>query len=361
MKIYGNEIELNDLKKRIGDTSQLGGIKFYEYSDGLSKGIRAIDIKCPSGIDITVLVDRGMDISNCFFKNIPICWRSVTRETSPFYHDNRRDEWLRGFFGGLLTTCGLENTGRACNIGDEEFGLHGRISNITAESINTFSAWENNDYRITLEGKLRQVKVFGDKLVLTRKITTFFLNPTLVIEDSVENIGFQISPLMILYHINIGYPLIDKNSRFIEGRAKITGVDINSKKEIDSYDIFSEPIMNYKERAYYHEIEPDKSGDSNIAIINEEFNKGIGIGFWLRYNTKNLPFLLQWKQMGEGEYVCGIEPANCLTRGREVEEKNNTLKFIKPGEIINYRLEIKILSGKKEIKDLKDKLKINDI
>ena len=70
MKIYGNEITLNDLKKRIGDISQLGGIKFYEFSDGLGKGIRAVDIKSPSGIDITVLIDRGMDISNCFFKNL---------------------------------------------------------------------------------------------------------------------------------------------------------------------------------------------------------------------------------------------------------------------------------------------------
>ena len=53
--------------------------------------------------------------------------------------------------------------------------------------------------------------------------------------------------------------------------------------------------------------------------------------------------------MGEGEYVCGIEPANSLVRGRNIERQKKTLKFIKPGEKISYRLEFNILESKKDI------------
>ena len=44
------------------------------------------------------------------------------------------------------------------------------------------------------------------------KITTFFI-PKIIVEDSVENIGSSKSPIMILYHVNIGYPVLDKTSK----------------------------------------------------------------------------------------------------------------------------------------------------
>lgn len=60
-----------------------------------------------------------------------------------------------------------------------------------------------------------------------------------------------------------------------------------------------------------------------------------------------------------GEYVCGIEPANSLVRGRKEERERGNLKFIKPGEILKYRLEFNILGSKKEIENLKFSLSKN--
>ena len=111
MRIFGTDVTKDYLKKRIGDMSQLGGIKLYELSDGVSRGVRAADMKCPCGIDLMVLIDRGMDIAHLSYKSIPISWRSVTKDTSPVYYESRGNEWLRTFFGGLLTTCGFENIG----------------------------------------------------------------------------------------------------------------------------------------------------------------------------------------------------------------------------------------------------------
>ncbi|MHB8279268.1 MAG: hypothetical protein ACYDIA_16685 [Candidatus Humimicrobiaceae bacterium] len=64
MNIFGKDLSKNEIIKKIGDISQLGGIKSYEFSDGKAKGIRAVDLKSPCGIDMTVLLDRAMDISS---------------------------------------------------------------------------------------------------------------------------------------------------------------------------------------------------------------------------------------------------------------------------------------------------------
>ncbi|MBC8386873.1 MAG: aldose 1-epimerase family protein [Actinobacteria bacterium] len=355
MKIFGTEIGKDEILKRVGDIDQLGGIRYYEFIDGVRRGVRAIDIKSPCGLDMTILPDRGMDISNLSYKSIPISWKSVTRETSPVYYESRGIEWLRTFYGGLITTCGLTNIGIPCVDNGEELGLHGRIANISAENVLANGRWENDSYIMWVQGKVREARVFGHKLQLERKITTWMDIPRIVVEDTVENIGYERSPFMILYHVNIGYPVIDNGARLLEGEAKVISRDNEAKDGEEDFDKFHEPLEGYKEKVYFHDIKADEDGNSNIAIVNEDFDVGQGIGIWLKFNKDNLPFLIQWKQMGMGEYVCGIEPGNSLTCGRKVERKHGRLKFIEPGEKVNFRLEFNILKSNKDVDEFKDR------
>ena len=296
-----------------------------------------------------------MDISYLSYKSIPICWRSATKETSSAYYESRGNEWLRTFYGGLVTTCGLTTIGLASVDNGEELGLHGRIGNISAENIITDGRWEDDTYVMSVQGKIREAKVFGDKLQLERKITTWMDDPRIVIEDTIENIGYSISPLMILYHINIGYPVLDKNSKLLESKAEVTPRGEDAKKGMDNFNRFSSPMKGYNELCYYHDIKADAEGNSNIAIVNEDFNNGEGIGIWLKYNKDNLPYLIQWKQMDMGEYICGIEPCNSFVDGRKAEREKGTLKFIKPGQIINYRIEFNILKSNKDVENFRNR------
>jgi hypothetical protein len=57
-----------DLRKRnmlkfVGDFSQVFGTKDYTLNSGIAQGTRANDIKNGSGLEFTVLPDRGMDIA----------------------------------------------------------------------------------------------------------------------------------------------------------------------------------------------------------------------------------------------------------------------------------------------------------
>lgn len=349
MYLYKKNYSRNELRKKIGDIYQIGGIKKYEYTDGVSKGIRAIDIKNGDGFNATVLLDRGMDVSHLDYKGIPLNWNSSTFETSPVFYESKGIEWLKTFFGGILTTCGLTYAGHPCVDQGEELGLHGRISNLPAYNVNTNEYWEGDDYFIEASGFIRETSVFGNKLELMRKVSMKMGENKLIIEDKVKNIGFEKSPHMIIYHINIGFPILDKNSKLIEpAGAKVTPYDENSKNGFANYAAFDEPVKGFNEQVFLHDIKADKSGNINVAIINEEF-EGTGIGVYLKYNKDNLPFLNEWKMIGQGEYVVGIEPINSKLKGRDKLREEGSLKFLQPDEEVKYVVEIGILKSMEEI------------
>jgi hypothetical protein len=71
------------------------------------------------------------------------------------------------------------------------------------------------------------------------------------------------------------------------------------------------------------------------------------MGFGLRwsYKTDELPYLMEWKMMGEGAYVIGIEPANCNgLGGRAATRGAGHLPLLKPGESRSYSLELEVVS-----------------
>jgi hypothetical protein len=109
------------------------GTKRYEFSGGKSKGVEAIDVYSGSGFEFTVLPDRGCDILGAKFKEIPVAFVSKGALFAPAYFRNGGMEYLKVFYGGLLTACGLTQAGTPCTdidplLGEVELGLHGRVN-----------------------------------------------------------------------------------------------------------------------------------------------------------------------------------------------------------------------------------------
>ena len=140
----------------------------------------------------------------------------------------------------------------------------------------------------------------------------------------------------------------------LESEAKVVPRDEEASKGFKYFYEFFEPVPDYKEQVFFHDIKPDKEGNSNIGIVNEKFNNGSGIGIWLKFNKKNLPNLIQWKNLGCGEYACGIEPSNCLTFGRKEIKERNELIYLNPGEKKDFRIEFNVLRSKGEIDAFKN-------
>jgi hypothetical protein len=89
-------------------------------------------------------------------------------------------------------------------------------------------------------------------------------------------------------------------------------------------------------------------------VINREL--GVGIGLAITFNIEMLPNLVQWKMPGQGTYVMGIEPANCLVEGRPAERERGTLVELEPGERRTYDLRFETYWGPDAIDDLVDQI-----
>jgi len=354
--LFGKNWTRRELMKRIGNIDQVCGVRRVVADDGPSKGLAALRFYTGTGFEFTVLPDRGMDISEASFCGRSLCWRSPVGEVAPAFYDPRGLEWLRVFFGGMVTTCGLTHLGVPTTDEGEELGLHGRYTAIPAREVSFGGRWEGNRYVLWASGTVREVSAFGPNIALRRKVTAFLGESRFVIEDEIENEGWTRQPFMLLYHCNFGFPLLDAATRlYAPSRQALRRGDLEPAGERE-WSGFEPPTPRAGEVCFYHEMAADRRGDVTVVLANESFGGGRGFGAYVRYRKRELPRFVQWKMPGAGAYVLGLEPGNCWTDGRDVERKRGTLRHLRPGERCSTRLEIGVLDGRRAVAEMKKRL-----
>ena len=330
-----------ELLKYVGDLSQIAGIRLGEWADGTERGLRVADIRSGSGLAFSVLLDRGMDIGPASYKGMPLAWVSPTGWGHPAYYDPQGSGWLRTFGAGLLTGCGLTYLGSAGEEAGESLGLHGRLSHLPAQRVHVDEAWQGDDCSLWVEGEMRQACAMGENLRLKRRISVELGGNCIRLHDLVENLGGTASPLMILYHINLGFPFLDETSELMSEPHLVEARDNVAESGLPDWMRFQEPTPGYAEQVFYHDLPCDKNGWAGIRLVNRRRKLGLRVGF----HKAELPNLVQWKMMGHGNYVLGIEPANCRVGGRSQERTRGTLQFLQPGEQREFQLEIEVNEG----------------
>ncbi|HOE62484.1 MAG TPA: aldose 1-epimerase family protein [Candidatus Sumerlaeota bacterium] len=356
-QLYGREWTKKELLRRIGSLGQVGGVRLFEYSDGASRGLRAAEIRTGSGLSFTILLDRGMDIGSVEFAGCPLNWESSVGFKHPaFFHHNGLD-WLNTFGGGLVTTCGLSNVGVPNTDEGRDYGLHGCITACPAENVRVEHNWNGGDMDISVSGTMRETSVFGPNLCLERVIWTRLGEKKIFIEDKVTNESDENSPLMFLYHVNIGWPILDDETSIIIPTRKVTPRDAEAEKDKDNYDVFHSPQMGYKEKVFFHDMAADPAGYVPVAVVNPHI-RSLCMGLYIKYLIKELPRFTQWKMLGEKTYVLGIEPGNCGVLGRADERKKGTLKILRPGESQTFHLEIGVISTPEELNQVSDQVNL---
>ena len=327
-----------ELMNQVGDLSQIAGIKLGEWSDGSERGLRVADVRTGSGLGFTVLLDRGMDIGPAAYKGLPLAWVSPTGFSHPMYFDPQDTHWLRTFGAGLLTGCGLTSAGAPGDDDSESLGLHGRLSHLPARHVSVNELWEGDDCSFQVEGEMRQARVFGENLRMKRRILTKLGNNCISINDVVENLGSTASPLMLLYHINLGFPLLDESSELVAEPHPVEPRDIEAELGLHKWMRFQKPTPGYAEQVFYHDLPADNNGWAGVHLVN----RARKLGLHVRFQKATLPNLVQWKMMQQGTYVLGLEPANCRVGGRSQERAHGTLQILQPGEVREFLVEIEV-------------------
>lgn len=347
VQIGGREYTRKELLGYTGNLAQLGGIRPLELTAGRERGVRGFDVETGAGLEFTVLADRALDITRATFRGRSLVYLTPSGQVHPSYYDPQGLGWLRSFPAGLLTTCGLGHLGSPTVDAGEELGLHGRISNLPVEELGYWGEWVDDDYWMHITGAVTEGVIFGNTLRLTRHLSARLGSNSLHLEDTVENIGGQPAPHMMLYHCNFGFPLLSPRSELFTNSRRVAPRDEDAANELTAYNCFQPPTPGYAEQVFYHDMAADNDGNVQVALVNRELDGGLGI--YLKYHQKHLPRFIQWKMMGYGSYVLGLEPANCLVEGRDKERARGTLQVLQPGEKVNYQLEIGVLDGCEKI------------
>jgi hypothetical protein len=103
---------------------------------------------------------------------------------------------------------------------------------------------------------------------------------------------------------------------------------------------FIKPQPSYREQVFFHTMKGDKKGETSVTVRN----KKEGIEVTIKFNIKSLPYISQWKMMGYGEYVLGIEPCNVPCKSRSALREENNLPELEPGETTINELELTVKS-----------------
>ncbi len=338
-RLYGREWTRRELLDHVGDLSQVAGIRLCELSDGAERGVRVAQIRSGSGFNVDVLLDRGMDLGMAEFRGVSLGWTSpVGAFPHPAFYEPEGKGWHRTWGGGLLTGCGLTQVGQPNVDNGETLGQHGRLSVLPARQVQFGEDWTGDECLLWLQGQVRQAWLVGEDLLLTRRLGIRLGTSTLTLGDTVENLGRATSPLMLLYHLNLGFPLLDSHARLTAAPHPVRVAATQLEAEQDEWESFSAPLVSHSGQVWHHDLPADERGWANIRVINPLLD----LAFTLRFTKASLPNLFEWKFLRQGAYVLGLEPTNCMNQGRAQEREAGTLPFIEPGERREFALEIAV-------------------
>lgn len=325
-----------DMLRCTGHISQVAEIREVTYCEGRAKGMGGYQIK-NGPMQFTVMKDKCLDLAELSYKGTQVNFLSKPGLQGRNHYDTNGDEAQRSIMGGLLFTCGLENICAPYG----KYPMHGRIRTTPAEHTGAETYWDGDVYRMRVHGTMREAELFGENMVLTREITTYFPGKEIKIRDIIENQGFREEPMMILYHFNIGYPLLDEGAKIVLPTRKVTPRDEYAAPHTAEYDTMEAPIDNEPEYVFLHDLAADADGNTFAAVINEK----LGLGIRLSFQKKNLPYFMQWKSLASGDYVNGLEPANSSVYGRKYHEEQNTVHTLAPQASETMEITITLLEG----------------
>ena len=331
---------------KLSNPAQLGGIETAVLDNGAGRGTRIAWINTGTGLRYKVVIDRAMDIADSFYNQHSLAWLSHSGITSPEPFTERGLDWLRTFNGGLLTTCGLTHVGGPEQDAYGERGLHGQISNISAEIESIIQPDPmTGQLDMSITGRMRETKVFGPSLDLKRTISGTLGQPIIRIHDEVINRANTPAPHMLLYHFNFGWPLVDEGTKLIwqgDWQAREGGLNADIFREGYDFRTCPAPLAAHNgtgEAVAFIDATPDASGRCIAGL----YNANLRIAVAMRFQKAQLPWLTNWQHWGKGEYVTGIEPGTHPPIGQANARQQGSLLFLEPGESRTYDVELEVL------------------
>lgn len=337
---------------------------------GLQEGVEAIEID-NGKLYFVVLPTRGMGILKAQSGDIRLGWDSPVKDPVHPACINLQERsglgWLKGF-NEWIVRCGLSSMGAPGtdvmvdnngNTAEEFLTLHGKIANTPARSVSL----EITSEEIILRGEVDETMLFGPCLRLNTEIRTAFGSGSLTIDDTVTNIGHNPTEHELLYHVNLGEPLLEKGARFLAPIKELAPRDARAAEGIKQFDRYEAPSAGFVEQVYFCELASRPRSRETLVMLRNAAGNRASV---LRFPVADFPCFALWKNTAAREdgYVTGLEPCTAYPNPRQFERAKGRLIVLSGGASRKTSLTIETLETKKavravetEIRELQERVK----
>lgn len=328
-----------------------------QFDEGPSAGVELLQIS-GERVGFALLPTRGMGLWRAWAGDFPFGWRSpvhgpIHPSLVPLSEPSGLG-WLAGF-DELLVRCGLQSNGAPDFDADGRlrYPLHGRVANLPAESLTVAVNADSGTIEVT--GVVREARLFFYNLTLTSTVRMKVDGDTIEIEDRVMNHSDAPGGHQMLYHINLGRPLLGKGAELIVAPEEVVPKTAHAATDVDRFERYDRPRVGFAEQVYLMRLASDASGWTHALLRSADGDAGFGVSF----DTSTLPYFVQWKNTaGEADgYVTGMEPATGFPNTRSYEEANGRVVTLGPGQSVAHRLQLHLLRGTARVDALAEKIR----
>ncbi len=329
-ELYGRSID--EALRRAGSTAQVASVEQSLRTDGPDAGTRRVRIVA-GDLDVELLPDRGLDLGQVRHRGVPLAWVSPTGWPRP-----GAAGFGASFGGGLVTTCGLLSFGPPSVDAEGAHPQHGRYSGLSA----SVTRAEVRADAVVVEGTVVEATVLGAHLELRRRVRVPLGEGRIELRDDIVNRGARAVEPMVLYHVNLGWPLVDAGTSLRSPAERVHARDAAAEAGLSTWAEFPEPVADYPEQVFRHELPVDRRVSADVVAAS-------GLGIRISFDTAQLPALFQWRVAQDDGLVLGVEPATAATiLGRTDARQAGLLRPLAPGEsrelgldidVIGYRIE----------------------
>lgn len=367
MRLFDEEHSRRQICSFSGDLSQFAGVRQMELCDGVERGLRILEFRTGTGLRFTVIIDRCMDIGDCEYNGMAIGWNSSAGFRHPAMHTYESEDGLSFMrsFSGLMMTCGLDHILGPYKADAAEYNypgkqttqhaIHGRVGFLPAKLTGYGERWDGDRCFLWAEGVIRQSAVFAEDLELTRRIEIEVGTDEIQINDEVRNRGFNITPHMYCYHINVGYPVLADTSRYLAPIADVIWAAHEEKYQDQGvgYNTLAAPSDDFREQVWQHEMHPDQYGEVPVAIVNDK----LGFGFEVTTLKNQFPCFYEWQHLQSGGYAFGIEPSTNHVLGNEFARNRDELIRLSHGDTRRYSVKLRVLKSAEDIANCEKRIR----
>lgn len=317
VSLFGETLTRAELEARIRRLDHIAGVRWLNFDQGMARGMRLLQVQSGGGLVVDLLPDRCCDIGQVWCNGLPFGWIGPNGIPAPSLS---RD--MDVALAGLMATCGFDHVRQPETDGGVAYPLHGSLALTPGVVHWAGPVWTGDDCVLRIDSETTRFSLAQGGMRLRRRIEVPLAGRMLRLTDEVTVLGTA-APVMALYHVNLGYPLIGPGTEcilFASGGQSALPLD--------------------REGIALHPLAPEP-----VRVDLRRTIGGQAASLGLTFDGAALPWLQTFRRLEPGIDLFAVEPVTHDRLPRSELRSRDALPDIPVGETRRFVLDLHFNCG----------------